>query len=100
MSGETVKDEIGIAYQELAVAIVTRACLDYHRHATKAANGKDRRTRAKHAAEVREIERFFHSKWFAQLFDVDPEELMKEMLLHKPSRIDVVCKPYGRRKHR
>ena len=61
------------AWEDLANAIVIRAATDY-RNARKYKNDPKRQNRAR--ARIRETERFFRSRWYAQLTDVDGEFLL------------------------
>ncbi len=63
-------------YENLANAIILQAVKDYR---------NDLKRLAKHPfnsaalAEKREIERFFHSVWFAVLTSIDPELLIRRL---------------------
>ena len=63
-------------WEDLANAIVLRAVEDY-RLAQKQKRLPDKRKAAQ--ARIRELERFFCSKWFAQLTDVDGKTLLNQL---------------------
>lgn len=60
-------------YKALAMAIVRQAVVDYHSalEGPNIAHGSSR-----HAIRRAEIERFFHSRWFETLCDLDADELL------------------------
>ena len=60
-------------YEELANAIIVQAVKDYQTARRKL---KRNPCSSKAKAEYRELEDFFHSKWFQVLTDVDPNYIL------------------------
>ena len=63
-------------YEELANAIVLQAVRDYRDAVKKSSRGRKNRD-AQFTKE--ECLRFFRSKWFSQLTDLDPEFLIRRL---------------------
>ena len=60
-------------YQELAAAVVLQAVKDYRTAIRrKKRNPENRGARMR----IREVERFFRSKWYRMLTDIDPDEVL------------------------
>lgn len=62
-------------YVELANAIVLQAFKDYRKTLFKMAQESEE---WKHRSTKKKLERFFHSKWYRTLTELDPEILMRE----------------------
>lgn len=62
-------------YVELANAIVLQAFKDYRKALFKMVQEPEE---WKHRSSKKKLERFFHSKWYRTLTDLDPEILMRE----------------------
>ena len=64
------------AYKELAAAIVLQAVKDY-----RAAVRRKKRDSGNRGARmrIRECERFFRSRWYGMLTDIDPEEVIRAL---------------------
>ena len=63
-------------WEDLAQAIILKAVDDYRRARRKARYFPDQ----KEAQEtIREVERFFRSRWFAQLTDINGEYLIRKL---------------------
>ncbi len=72
-------DTIGLAYCELAAAIVRRAAEDYEEALTCILRAETRAVR-KHAIDSkREVERFFLGEWFPALSELDPMAVIEEL---------------------
>ena len=65
----------GSAYAELANAIVLQAFKDYRKTLFKLVQEPEE---WKHRSSKKKLERFFHSKWYRTLTDLDPAILMQE----------------------
>ena len=63
-------------WEDLAQAVILQAVEDYRR-----ARGRVRRFPDQKGAQatIRDAERFFRSRWFAQLTDVDGEAILKRL---------------------
>lgn len=62
-------------YEELANAIVLQAFKDYRKALFKLVQEPEE---WKHRSSKKKLERFFHSKWYRTLTDLDPAILMQE----------------------
>lgn len=62
-------------YEELANAIVLQAFKDYRKALFKIVQEPEE---WKHRSSKKKLERFFHSKWYRTLTDLDPAILMQE----------------------
>ena len=62
-------------YEELANAIVLQAFKDYRKTLFKLVQEPEE---WKHRSTKKKLERFFRSKWYRTLTDLDPEILMRE----------------------
>ena len=62
-------------YEELANAIVLQAFKDYRKALFKLVQEPEE---WKHRSSKKKLERFFHSKWYRILTDLDPAILMQE----------------------
>ena len=62
-------------YEELANAIVLQAFKDYRKTLFKLVQEPEE---WKHRSSKKKLERFFHSKWYRTLTDLNPEILMQE----------------------
>lgn len=62
-------------YEELANAIVLQAFKDYRKALFKLVQEPEE---WKHQSSKKKLERFFHSKWYRTLTDLDPAILMQE----------------------
>ena len=62
-------------YEELANAIVLQAFKDYRKALFKLVQEPEE---WKHRSSKKKLERFFHSKWYRTLTDLNPEILMQE----------------------
>ena len=62
-------------YEELANAIVLQAFKDYWKALFKIVQEPEE---WKHRSSKKKLERFFHSKWYRTLTDLDPAILMQE----------------------
>ena len=62
-------------YAELANAIVLQAFKDYRKALFKIVQEPEE---WKHRSSKKKLERFFHSKWYRTLTDLDPAILMQE----------------------
>lgn len=62
-------------YVELANAIVLQAFKDYRKALFKMVQEPEE---WKHRSTKKKLERFFHSKWYRTLTELDPEILMRE----------------------
>ena len=62
-------------YEELANAIVLQAFKDYRKALFKMVQEPEE---WKHRSSKKKLERFFHSKWYRTLTDLDPAILMQE----------------------
>ena len=62
-------------YEELANAIVLLAFKDYRKALFKLVQEPEE---WKHRSSKKKLERFFHSKWYRTLTDLNPEILMQE----------------------
>ena len=62
-------------YAELANAIVLQAFKDYRKALFKLVQEPEE---WKHRSSKKKLERFFHSKWYRTLTDLDPAILMQE----------------------
>ena len=65
------------AYYVLAAAIVEEACREYITNRRKAKRAVRRNKREEAEAELRSLIRFFHSSWYGELCEIDPDRLMK-----------------------
>ena len=65
----------GEPWQNLANAIIISAVKDYRKALRRQIKNPGSRTAA---AEIREIERFFHSEWYGMLTDVDGNFLIRK----------------------
>lgn len=63
-------------YEELAIAIVKQAAVDYMAALRKMKHGRSNKSAAREAAD---IERFFHSESYARLTSVDPDDLIQKL---------------------
>ena len=63
-------------WEDLAQAIILKAVEDY-RHARRRVRHFPDQKGAQ--ATIREVERFFRSRWFAQLTDIDGEYLIRKL---------------------
>lgn len=76
------KDEVG--YEALAVAIIKQAILDYQ-FADQVAKGQKRISEAAYNNRMagvadktkNEVVRFFKSKWYGTLCDIDPNRILR-----------------------
>lgn len=74
-------------YGQLAMAIIIQAAEDYM-YLIK--NGKDRMTKERSSSTgssgvvvtQKELENFFHSRWYGQLTTIDPDYLIRMMNKH------------------
>ena len=64
-------------YINLANAIILQAVRDYRR-ALRQLKRNPQYTTAKHT--IREVERFFHSKWFSFLTEINPDDLINRLV--------------------
>lgn len=62
-------------YEELANAIVLQAFKDYRKALFKLVQEPEE---WKHRSSKKKLERFFHSKWYRTLTELNPEILMQE----------------------
>lgn len=62
-------------YERLANAVIIQAVKDYRRAYRKCRNGGSSMA----MAEVRALERFFCSEWFAELTDADGRALLRKI---------------------
>lgn len=69
------KTKAGDLWQNFANAIIISAVKDYRKALRRLRKNPDSRTAA---AEIREIERFFHSEWYGMLTDVDGDFLIRK----------------------
>lgn len=67
--------EYAECYAELANAIVLQAFKDYRKALFKMVQEPEE---WKHRSSKKKLERFFHSKWYRTLTDLDPAILMQE----------------------
>lgn len=67
--------EYAECYVELANAIVLQAFQDYRKALFKLVQEPEE---WKHRSSKKKLERFFHSKWYRTLTDLDPAILMQE----------------------
>lgn len=67
--------EYAECYAELANAIVLQAFKDYRKTLFKLVQEPEE---WKHRSSKKKLERFFHSKWYRTLTDLDPAILMQE----------------------
>ena len=67
--------EYAECYAELANAIVLQAFNDYRKALFKLVQEPEE---WKHRSSKKKLERFFHSKWYRTLTDLDPAILMQE----------------------
>ena len=67
--------EYAECYAELANAIVLQAFKDYRKALFKLVQEPEE---WKHRSSKKKLERFFHSKWYRTLTELDPEILMQE----------------------
>ena len=67
--------EYAECYAELANAIVLQAFHDYRKTLFKLVQEPEE---WKHRSSKKKLERFFHSKWYRTLTDLDPAILMQE----------------------
>lgn len=67
--------EYAECYAELANAIVLQAFKDYRKALFKLVQEPEE---WKHRSSKKKLERFFHSKWYRTLTDLDPAILMQE----------------------
>ena len=67
--------EYAECYAELANAIVLQAFKDYRKALFKMVQEPEE---WKHRSAKKKLERFFHSKWYRTLTELDPEILMRE----------------------
>ena len=67
--------EYADCYAELANAIVLQAFKDYRKALFKLVQEPEE---WKHRSSKKKLERFFHSKWYRTLTDLDPAILMQE----------------------
>lgn len=67
--------EYAECYVELANAIVLQAFKDYRKALFKMVQEPEE---WKHRSTKKKLERFFHSKWYRTLTELDPEILMRE----------------------
>lgn len=63
-----------IAYTSLANAIVAQACRDYKYNAKKLNKMPDSKA---HKDQLEYITKFFHSKWYRELTNANPEYILK-----------------------
>lgn len=64
------------SYKKLAAAIILQAVRDYRRAACNRKNAEDSYT-------IESIERFFRSRWFSILSDMDGEQCLKQLQQEK-----------------
>ena len=63
-------------WEDLAQAIILQAVEDYRKSRRRVRHFPDQKGAQ---ATIRETERFFRSRWFAQLTDIDGEMLIKRL---------------------
>ena len=63
-------------WEELANGIVLQAVKDYRASRRRA---RKRKTAREARMRIREVEMFFHSRWFCQLTDIDGEKLLEQL---------------------
>lgn len=86
MTGQKANEETDVGYEALAFAIVKQAILDYL-YADQCLRGVRKTSRA--ISEVKltnapertkyEVVRFFHSKWYGTLCDIDPNKILRRL---------------------
>ena len=64
-------------YYVLAAAIVEQACREYISARRKLKRAARRNKREEAEASLRSLTRFFHSSWYYQLCEIDPDRLIK-----------------------
>ncbi len=72
-------DTIGLAYAELASAVVRRAAEDYEDALTGILRAGTRAVRKHSIDSKREVEAFFLGEWFHALSDLDPRAVIEEL---------------------
>ena len=63
-------------WEDLAQAIIMKAVEDYRKARRRVRHFPDQKGAQ---ATIREVEKFFRSRWFAQLTDIDGEILIKRL---------------------
>ena len=63
-------------WEDLAQAVILQAVEDYRRARRRVRRFPDQKGAQ---ATIREVGRFFRSRWFAQLADVDGEAILKRL---------------------
>ncbi len=63
-------------WEDLAQAIIMKAVEDYRKARRRVRHFPDQKGAQ---ATIREVEKFFRSRWFAQLTDIDGEMLIKRL---------------------
>ena len=63
-------------WEDLAEAIIMQAVTDYRKARRRVRHFPDQKGAQ---ATIKEVERFFRSRWFAQLTDIDGEMLIKKL---------------------
>jgi hypothetical protein len=69
-------------WQNLAAAIVAQACRDYvksYKIVLKEKNCPSGQLSNYHRGNLKSIEHFFHSDWYAMLTDIDPDHLIRQL---------------------
>jgi hypothetical protein len=64
------------AYENLANAIIKQAARDYMRSLRRL---KKHPYNKKELSEVKQLEEFFHSRWYSVLTNVDPDYLIQKL---------------------
>ncbi len=64
-------------WEDLAQAIIMKAVEDYRKARRRVRHFPDQKGAQ---ATIREVEKFFRSRWFAQLTDIDGEMLIKRLM--------------------
>ena len=63
-------------WEELANGIVLQAVKDYRASRRRA---RKRKTAREARMRIQEVEKFFHSRWFCQLTEIDGEKLLEQL---------------------
>ena len=70
------REEIAGGWEGLAAAVIWQACEDYRAAVRACRRFPDNR---KAASRLRKTERFFTSRWFRELTDLDGRELLRRL---------------------
>ena len=79
----TRREELPGGWEGLAKAVIYQACEDYRECRKKCRRYPDSR---KAMAALRQVERFFSSRWFRMLADLDGPEMLRQLKKEEETR--------------